>query len=268
MPRLTVFWLLHSVAMVVLAIGVWANVSIWLQGHVEGRARPSLAFALAAGWRRLRQAGFGRVLRALVHGLSHRRLREVDPARWLAHTCLMGAFAAMAALSTLTGFVQEILIGLLHVRHPLALAVASEDTPMMALANETLGVIMVLSMVFIALRRYVRRPSQLRTATADTTLVVLLVLTLLGGFPVEALRLLMDQVPPEIARYSYVGYLMALPFRSLDWPWQTLHYWVFIAHSTLASAFLAYIPFSKLWHAVAGPIAATVNHLKAEVPAS
>ena len=262
MPRLTVFWALHAVAMLVFAAGVWANVSIWLQGRVEGREKPSLGFALAATWRLLRRAGLRRALGAFLgDGLLHRRLRATDPGRWLAHLCLLGGFGILGLLSVATGFVQEILIRLLGLRHPLLLALVDKDTPLVALANETLGLVILAGLALVALRRYVRRPAQLRTSAPDTVLVALLAVTLLTGYPVEALRLLKDGVPPAVARYSYLAYPLVPMLRGLSWPWEALHYWLFLGHGAAASAALAYIPYSKLWHAVASPIAATLAGL-------
>jgi heterodisulfide reductase subunit E len=265
MPRLTVFWALHAVAMVVFAAGVWANVSIWLQGRLEDREKPSFGFALAAAWRLMRRAGLRRTLCAFLgDGLLHRRLRATDPGRWLAHLCLLGGFGALGLLSVATGFVQEVLIRLLGLHHPVLLALVDKDTPLMALANETLGLVMLAGMALIAIRRYVRRPDQLRTAPPDTALVALLAVTLLSGYPVEALRLLVEQVPPQPGWYSYLAFPLAQALRPLAWPWEALHYWTFLFHSTVASAFFAYVPFSKFLHVVASPLVATAGSLARE----
>ena len=268
MSRLTIFWLLHAVAMLIFLAGTGLNVSIWLQGQVEGRSGAGLGWALAATWRFLRRAGLRRALRAfLLDGLVHRRLLAVDPWRWFAHGCLLGGFVALALLSTVTGFAQEVLIGLFGVRHPLVGAVVNKDTPIMALANETLGLVMILGMALIVIRRYLRRPTGLRTAAPDTALVVLLAVTLLSGYPVEALRLLKDHVPAELGWYSYLAYPLSQPLRTLNWPWEALHHWAFLFHSTVASAFFAYVPFSKFFHVLASPLVATANALAVEVAA-
>ncbi|MDI7274781.1 MAG: respiratory nitrate reductase subunit gamma [Anaerolineae bacterium] len=269
MSRLTVFWVCHLLAMAVLVAGLALRVSIWLEGQVEGRAPAGVRRGIGAGWRFLRRAGLRRTLRALVlDGLLHRRLWAQDRYRWLAHACLLGGFSALAVLSTLTGFAQEVLLGLLRVDHPLVQALVNKDGPVVAVLNETLGLIMVIGLAMMAMRRYVRRPDRLRTGPVDTALIALLAVTLLTGYPVEALRLLTEQVPPALARYSYVGYLLSLPLRSQSWPWEVLHYWTFLFHSLLASAFLAYIPFSKLFHALVSPLVAAANSVGREVQAT
>ena len=266
--RLTVFWVFHLLAMAVLVAGCWLRVSIWLEGQIDGRAPAGARRAFVAGRRLVRRVGWRRLLRALiVHGLLHPRLRSEDRRRWLAHACMLGGFAALAALSTLTGFAQEILIGLFRVDHPLVWALANKDTPLVALLNEVLGLIMVISLAMIAARRYVRRPSNLRTGRPDTVLIVLLAATLLSGYPTEALRLLAEQVPAEVARYSLIGYVLSLPLRSVPWPWEVLHYWVFLFHSLIASAFLASLPFSKLFHVVISPAVAAANTVTREAEA-
>ncbi len=266
MPRLAIFWAVHALATLVFLGGVWLNASIWLQGSIEGRAPAGLRGAAGAAWRFLRRAGLWRGVRALfLDGLFHRRLLAEDRWRWLAHACLLGSFFALAALSALTGLAQEILIGLFRVRHPLVQAVVNKDTPIMALANETLGLVMLLGVGLVSARRYLRRPAQLRTAPVDTMLIVLLAVTLLTGYPTEMLRLLQERVPANPGWYSYIAYALSLPLRSLGWPWERLHYWTFLFHSLFASAFFAYVPFSKFFHVFASPIVATVNSLAREV---
>lgn len=266
MPRLAIFWVLHAVAAAIFVAGCGLRVSIWLQGSVEGRPAPGLRAALAAGWRALRRSGVRRAWRALLRdGLYHRRLRKVGRPRWAAHAFLLGGFAAMFALSLLTGFCKEVLAGLLHVRHPLVEAIIHKDTPAIALANETLGLVMLVSLAPIAIRRYLVRPAHLRTAAVDTALVVLLALTLASGYPVEALRLIAEGVPASVGRYSYLGWLLSLPLRGLVWPWQALHGWAFLFHVATASALLAYLPFSKLFHALVSPLVAAGNSLRREV---
>ncbi len=264
--RLTVFWAFHLLAMAVLFAGCWLRASIWLEGQIDGRAPAGVRRALIAGWRFVRRAGLKQVLRSfIVHGLLHPRLRAQDRRRWQAHACLLGGFAGLAIFSTVTGFAQEILIGLFRVDHPLVQALVNKDAPLVALLNELLGLIMVISLAMMAARRYVRRPSNLRTGRPDTVLIVLLTATLLSGYPTEALRLLAERVPAELARYSFVGYLLSLPLRSMRWPWEALHYWVFLFHSLLASAFLASLPFSKLFHVVVSPLVAAANTTSPEV---
>ena len=265
MSRLTIFWVLHLTAMAIFLAGSWLHVSTWLQGQVEGRAGAGLGWALSASWRFLRRAGLRRTLRTLLlDGFFHRRLLAEDFWRWLAHACLLGGFIALTCLSTFTGIFEEGLIGLLKIRTPLTEAVVNKDTPIMALLNETLGLIMILGMLLIMVRRYIRRPAHLRTGAPDTVLVVLLAVILLSGYPTEALRLLIDRPGPALGWYSYIGYSLSLPFQSLNWPWETLHYWTFLFHSTVASAFFAYVPFSKFFHVLVSPVVATANVLAKE----
>ncbi|MFQ6013848.1 MAG: hypothetical protein ACE5NP_00210 [Anaerolineae bacterium] len=40
MDRLTIFWITVAVALVLAGIGLWINLSIWLQGQVNGKDGP------------------------------------------------------------------------------------------------------------------------------------------------------------------------------------------------------------------------------------
>lgn len=269
MSRLTVFWTLHLIGLAFFAGGLWLNFSIWLQGSIDGRASPGLWAAIQASWRFVWRAGLRRTLRTfLVDGLSHRRFLHESPGRWFAHAALMGSLGVLSILSIITGFCEEILILLFKVHHPIVEAIVNKDTPIMALANEALGLIAIIALAFLVVRRYVQRPAQLRTEAVDTVLVVLLAVILVSGYPTEVLRLLKDGVGPELGWYSFIGYPLSLPFRSLNWPWEALHYWTFLFHSLLASAVIGYIPFSKVFHAVVSPAVATANSLAKEAQAA
>jgi len=270
--RLAIFWPLIAVATIVFLIGSGWNVAVWLQGAVHGDPRLSAGRKL---WLLLGDVAgllFSRRLWLAIQATArdailHRRLQQTSLLRWGAHISLLSSLGALFALSLITGFCQEILHGIFGVNHPLVLAIMNKDTPVMALANETLNLVACLGLGLVFYRRWGRREAQLLNAAPDLAILALVAALLVSGYPLESFRLLAENVPPTQAAYSFIGYPLALALRPLGWPWLTVHFWVFIFHAVVASALIAYLPFSKFWHVFASPLVAVANTIQEESPA-
>jgi nitrate reductase gamma subunit len=272
LDRLAIFWPVITVATIIFLIGSGWNVAVWLRGAVHGDPRLSSGRKLWLVLGDVAGVLFSRRLWLVVQAtvldaLLHRRLQQTSLLRWVAHLSLLSSLGALFALSLLTGFCQEILHGLFGVNQPLVLAIMNKDTPVMALANEILGLVALPALGLVFYRRWGRREAQLLNAAPDLAILVLVATLLVSGYPLESFRLLAENVPPPQAVYSFIGYPLALALRPLDWPWPTVHFWGFLFHATVAAALIAYLPFSKFWHVFASPLVAVANTLQEETPA-
>ena len=205
-------------------------------------------------------ARFWPLLRAFIlDGLLHRRLFKEDKLRWVAHASMFLTFLLLGILSTITGFFEEVLKHFLHIESPLVLFITDKDTPIMALMNEIGGLIIIFGGVIAAVRRFIVRPAQLRTGAPDTLLIVALLVIIITGYPIEAMRIIFEDVPSSLAKYSFVGYPLALLIEPLNWPWESIHFWLFFLHVGICSLSLLYLPFSKFFHVLVSPVIAVVN---------
>ena len=265
--RLTVFWIAIAITLVLFAAGIGVKVSFWSRGRVEDdRGRPvergKVWFLLRAALRALFSRRFGAVMsRFVLDGLLHRRLWREDRYRWIAHFSMLSGFLALFALSMITGFFEEILHFFLRIDTPLVRFVTNKDTPLMAVLNEFFGLLILVGLAMTLIRRFVLRPAQLRTTAFDTTTIVLLAVIMLTSYPIEAFRLIMQDVPPAAGWYSFMGYPLALAIRPLSLDWPLWHYWTFMAHIAACIALALNMPFSKFFHVLVSPIIATVNSL-------
>ncbi len=255
MDRLTIFWILMAATVALFLWGVAANVSIYRRGRLpDGLPRaPRLGRALGA---------------LLADGLLHRSLFREAKARWAAHTLFAVGFLLLFALSTFTGFFEEILRRALGVETPFVLAVVNKDTPIMALLNEILGVPLLAGWLALVVRRYILRPAQLRNEADDAWVLALLGIGLLTGYPTEALRLLAEGTSAAAGSVSFIGYPLAQALRPLALPWAEWHFALFFVHVLPFMALLVYMPYSKFFHAMVAPIVATVNALGREEAAA
>lgn len=254
MDRLTIFWILMAASIALFLWGVAANVAIYRRGR--GR---SSSDGLSTAPRSSRVLGA-----LLTDGLFHRVLLRESKTRWAAHTLFAIGFLLLFALSTFTGFFEEILRRGLGIETPFVLAVVDKDTPIMALLNEILGLPLLAGWLALVVRRYVLRPAQLRTEADDTWVLALLGIGLLTGYPTEALRFLAEGTAPAVGRISFIGYPLAQALRPLALPWAQWHFALFFVHVLPFMVLLVYMPYSKFFHAAIGPIVATVNALRQE----
>ncbi len=252
MDRLTIFWMLMAATVALFLWGLAANVSIYRTGR---RRAPAETPPDGLGARRVLGA-------LLADGLFHRALFRESKWRWAAHTLFSIGFLLLFALSTFTGFFEEILHRGFGVATPFVLAVVDKDTPIMALLNEVLGLPLVVGLVAILVRRYALRPAQLRTEADDTWVLALLGVGLLTGYPLEAVRFLAEGTAPAAGSISFIGYPLAQALRPLALPWEAWHFALFFVHVLPFMALLVYMPYSKFFHVLVGPIVATVNALR------
>jgi nitrate reductase gamma subunit len=123
--------------------------------------------------------------------------------------------------------------------------------------GDTFGLFLLAGLAAASVRRFLLRPSQQVTEQADTILLLFLLWLTLSGFLLEGLRL--SLVPPELARYSFIGSLFIPPgaytIVQLQ-PWLTAC-WCLHAFSGLA--LLVYLPHSKLIHSISAPLVIALN---------
>ncbi|MBI4316890.1 MAG: respiratory nitrate reductase subunit gamma [Chloroflexi bacterium] len=253
LPQQTVYWLiLQIVVLGVFVAGLAANVAFWLRGSIHPGVQVSawtkICIILAGMRAVLRPRVLGKVL---LDALFQRRLFGLSPLRWLAH---FGVFWGMIALFLVGS------VGLMLAEK--GLVPITRDTPWFALLNEVAGLMVIFAALVAVYRRFVARERQLKTAADDVVLIVLLAFIVLSGYGLEAARLATFQVAPAAASYSFVGYAVSMALRSSD-P-SLAHQVLWWLHAGSGMAFVAYVPYSKLFHMFAGPVAIAANTAIAE----
>jgi nitrate reductase gamma subunit len=297
--RLTAFWIAHLIMLGVFGIGMAFIVSVWLKARVpgvpEGASRwrklvVIVSFVLGIVFSRRLWI----LLKALVlDGMVHRRLLQTNLRRWLVHISVFGSFLVLGVISTITGVVVEFLplFGMspdAAASIPLIGQLFHADVWWVALINEVLGLVVMGGMLMVVYRRYIEKDAQLRTIPADTITIMLLIVIAFSGFPTETFRLLADyttaagvfapaptmispeKLPPVLysvwgPQWGFVGYLSAMVLGLLKVGpsvWEVLHNIFFWLHFVIVTALLYYLPFSRLFHVVMGPVVVAYNTMR------
>ncbi len=272
MDIMLVFWGFHIVAMIVFLVGMGLILSVWLQGTVNGRsdisAGQKLAFLIRGTLATIFSARLGALLRTLIwDGAIHPTLFRQHKLRWTAHCCVFGGIVLLTILSAFSFISVDILIPIFKMDNIFTSIFANKDHALTAFLNELGGLVVMVGLIIVMIRRYVIRELEMSTRIVDTEIIVFLALIIVSGYVVEICRLSFEfeELPPT-AIYAFLSYPVALVARTADLPWGALHDWLFLLHALFSSAVIAYIPFSKFFHAIAGIIIASVNTFEREKP--
>lgn len=270
MDVMLVFWILHIPAMIVFLAGTAFTLSIWLQGTVNGRSDISagrkLGLLIRDTLATIFSARLGAVLKAIVwDGAIHPTLFREHKLRWTAHFFVFGGILLLTILSFFSFISVDILIPVFRMDNLFTAIFANKDHALTAFLNEFGGLVVMVGLVIVIVRRYLIRELDMRTRMVDTEIILFLVVIMVSGYLAQVARLSLEfEELPSSAVYAFVGYPIASLVRTAALPWAQLHDWLFLFHALFSSAVIAYIPFSKFFHAAAGAIIASVNSLPGE----
>lgn len=119
------------------------------------------------------------------------------------------------------------------------------------LAMNTGGLLLVAGVAMAFLRRGVQKPRFQETAADDILLLSVLLLLVVQGFVLQAIRLAVQQ--PAWAEWSFVSYPLSVPMRGLSASTlETLHVLNWWGHFLATFVFIGYIGYSKMVHAFTG----------------
>jgi hypothetical protein len=188
--------------------------------------------------------------------LLHRQLYALSFSRWFVHILIFYGFIGLALLPLVANSLNA--AGYLELSNTFPrYYLRNEGYIIVKLWGDGFGLMLLLGLVMAGIRRYVLRPAQNDSNQADAVLLGFLFLAVLTGFALEGLRVAL--LPPEVARWSFIGRLFTPPgtyvMEQLR-PWLTAC-WTF--HMAIACALFAYLPHSKLMHSILAPVVIAMN---------
>jgi len=241
-----VFYLLSAGALGLFFRGVYLKVRKYLRGRQQPEERLT--------WR-----GLGS---AVVSILANRTVLQGNAYAGLAHLAVFWGFVALF-VATLLVLVDN---DLLKPLAPQWRFLTGAFYLGFSLAADLFGMALLGGLIMFALRRWIFPPPQLRYRPStdvaysprsllreDWLFLLLLLLVGVGGFVVEGLRIGATQ--PAFERVSFAGWGLA---QALLWVGiapgaaRFAFPYAWSAHALTALAFIAYIPYSKAWHMLAG----------------
>ncbi|PLX95554.1 MAG: electron transporter [Desulfuromonas sp.] len=118
-----------------------------------------------------------------------------------------------------------------------------------SLVLDLAGLLAIVMLVGLAVRRYLVRLKELETGVDDAIMHALLLAILVGGFVIEGARMAVTELGTPLAVWSPVGLLFAKALAPLgEETLLSLHQYNWWLHFALVMAFIVLIPFTKLRH--------------------
>lgn len=253
-----------AVAVLVFGLGLVLASSVWLQGTVHGKTGLSvgekMSYIVADACRLV----FSRRLFTLMKyfildGILLRRTLKESVSRWVIHGLILWPFLARCILSIFTWC-----MALFWPTASLTQILVDKNAPPVAFFYDLTGFLIILGAILALLRRVLDRQMRDVTSIGDVAITALLGGIFVFGFIAEGARLLMTGVPFEQAVYSFGGWLTSLFLGLLPVDWASVYPYLWWTHTALVAAFIACLPFTKLFHIMVSPLLVTISQLQKE----
>ena len=185
--------------------------------------------------------------------LCQRRLFRRSPVRWFIHGLIFFPFV----FRFFWGIIA-LISSLLNPEWNLPWAMINRDTPITGFLFDLTG-LMILTGVGLAFIRGLkeRRSSASGLPGQDRFALGLIGGIVLVGFILEGMRIALAGCPPG-SGYAFLGYAIGRLFSAPDGLVEVYGF-VWYIHAILTGAFVAYLPFSKLFHMIIGPVVLAMN---------
>jgi nitrate reductase gamma subunit len=231
-------------------IGTLYNVLIWMQGKgLSGSPERRLLRVVMKSLRFVLSKRFAKVTAVFVKdALYLSKLKDRSTLRWLMHLLILGGFILTFALD----LIVTVALDLINYQ-PMIVETGWAKIWIRDFGFEVGGLMMLLGLVIAAVRRFIYKPKMVRTELPDAVSILFLLGVVLGGFILEGIGITGSIAGHTVNQeYSFVGYAFSLVTPS---SWGQYYDQAWLIHGVMSALFIAYIPFSKLFHMIATPIA-------------
>ncbi|MGE5578103.1 MAG: heterodisulfide reductase-related iron-sulfur binding cluster [Syntrophothermus sp.] len=232
MPTRQVYWniaghlfmyLFMVIALGIFAYGIVKRYRLWRLGKPENR---------------IDHVG-KRIWSLLVYGLGQKRVLREGYAG-LMHVLIFWGFVVLFIGTGMVVLQADLGLNVLYGAFYLYFQ---------SLFLDIVGLLAIVGVLMAAVRRYILRPDRLDNKGEDGITLLLLFVVLVSGFVLEGLRI--GSKPDPWAAWSPVGLAFARAFQAMglsaatEAVWHRIFWW---SHMFIAFGFIAYLPWSKLFH--------------------
>ena len=233
------------IALIVFLAGLVMISSVWWSGSRPDKPHtPSTSTA--------RKTMF--VVKALLLDvLLQRRLWRQSPARWLIHS-LMFYSIAFRFVWGLTALVST----LWWPEWSSGWIMVDKNHPVTAFLFDVTGLTILLGVVLALVRGFMGRSNRPKGAPSQDRFALCLIAgIIIVGFVLEGMRMAMTGTPDGGAG-AFIGFRLGGLFADSAGITGAYTY-VWYIHAILTGAFVAYLPFSRLFHMIAAPLVLAIN---------
>jgi nitrate reductase gamma subunit len=233
------------IALLIFLAGMVMAMAYWFTGALRGRKdtdeKPEKQKSI-----------FGKIMRVsgalVLDVLLQRRLYRRSEGRWLIHALIFYPF-----LFRFTWGMVGLLGSLCRPGSETVWILLDRNYWLTAFLFDLSGALLLLGVLVALLRGTLRRFTQLSVLPRQDPLALCLIGGIvIVGFVLESMRMAMTG-PVGDGEYAFVGYWISTFFSNPAG--LTVYYgYVWYVHAILAGAFIAYLPFSRLFHMILAPV--------------
>jgi nitrate reductase gamma subunit len=250
-----IFW----AAFIIFLFGVILTLSFWFKGSVQGE-ESSLHRKIFLTSESVWQVIFSRQVFALIKVIIldvflQRRILQESVKRWSIHSLIYLSILARLFIGLLTYFAYRI-----GPDSSVALALLNKNNGFTALFYDLTGLLIVLGIAWAMIQRFILKPVHVAREGQDNLAIAIIGALILLGFLLEAVRILMTQIPPSMAVFSFIGYPLARLMAVLGLDWKVIYPWLWYAHAGVGALLIAYFPFGKMRHVFNTPLTLMMNY--------
>ena len=239
--------------LLLFCLGLASLVPVWMSGTLGGRAGQSRGRKVWTVLKTVLGTLFSRTVFSIVgtlilDGLLQRRLFRQSGIRWGIHSLIFFPFV----LRFLWGM-SGLLASLWFPEYRLTWILLDKDHPAGAFVFDVTGLMVLAGVVLAMIRRVRMEPGQRLPGLPrpDWISYGLLAAIMIVGFVLEAMRISMAG-SPQGAAYAFVGFGLSRFFAGVE---LTASYGtVWYLHAFLTAGFVAYLPFSRMFHLLMAPL--------------
>ena len=241
------------VSLLVFLAGLAIALSYWLSGTLPGREDSGTGAKgvalLGGGLRALASSRLPAILKALaVDGIGQRRLYRQSGLRWSIHSLIFLPFVVRFAWGMAGLISANLWKGATWYQFLL-----DKNNPATALLFDLTGVLVIIGICAAIARGIARRSERVPGLPRQDYLALGLIGgVVVVGFVLEGMRIAMTGAS-GMAAFAFFGYFISKAFT--NGPALTGAYgYVWYLHAILTGAFVAYLPFSRMFHILMAPV--------------
>ena len=253
---LDVFLATIIICVAVFVLGVLLNALLWMRGKgLVGSPEGRMLRLLPKTARFLLSRRVGKAISIFAKdALYLSKLKDRSATRWLMHLLILGGFVATFVLDLVVTFSLDIV-----KYRPMIEEQGWAKIWIRDFAFDLAGFLMLLGLLIAAVRRFIFKPKIVRTELPDAMSILFLLAVVVGGFFLEGVGIsgaIEGHQANEV--YSFVGYAFAAVTPA---SWGQYYDEIWLLHGVMSALLIAYIPFSKMFHMIATPIAIEVDRM-------
>ena len=246
------------ISLIIFLFGLIMGFSVWLTGALPGESSANPLYKgvklLGHALKTIFSLKIVLIIRAMIMDvLLQRRLYRQSRLRWFIHSLIFLPFVFRFAWGLLA-----LIASLWKPEWSWVWAMINKNHATTAFLFDLTGIIVLLGVVLAVIRGLVKRSHHLPGLPRQDYLALgLLAGIVVIGYFVEGVRIAMTGAL-EGAQYAFVGHGLSLLFSGASGLSQAYGY-IWYIHAILTGAFVAYLPFSRLFHIIMTPIVLAMN---------